>query len=155
MLRAASTTMAPAAANARAAAAPMPRLAPVTIATLFSSRRLWTRAGSADICVAVIVRLPFHPLTVIGLLVTGSSAGGHRGGSARRSRRTARWAEGRRRRGGMVLRRCTSCLLRRVLSGVAGAGERLDPDHVWVPWVGRKDLTPGALAPGPGPLDTD
>src|SRR5262245_54797986 len=55
----------------------------------------------------------------------------------------------------MVLRRCTSCLLRRVLSGVAGAGERLDPDHVWVPWVGRKDLTPGALAPGPGPLDTD
>src|SRR5215510_4537053 len=41
------------------------------------------------------------------------------------------------------------------LAGTASAGERLGPDHVWVPWVERKDLVPGALAPGPGPLDTD
>jgi hypothetical protein len=37
-------------------------------------------------------------------------------------------------------------------SGPLGTGQRLGPDHVWVPWVERKDLIPGALAPRPVPL---
>src|SRR5258706_507903 len=31
-------------------------------------------------------------------------------------------------------------------AGIAGAGERLGADHIWVPWVGEKDLVPGVLA---------
>jgi hypothetical protein len=42
-----------------------------------------------------------------------------------------------------------------VLARPGGAGKRLDPDDVRVSRVGRKDLAPGALAPGPVPVDAD
>jgi hypothetical protein len=34
----------------------------------------------------------------------------------------------------------------------AGAGERLGPDHIWVSWIVRQVISPGALVPRPGPL---
>ena len=43
---------------------------------------------------------------------------------------------------------------RNLSAGMAGAGERLGPDDIGVSRVGRKSLTPGALAPSPRPLDT-
>lgn len=38
---------------------------------------------------------------------------------------------------------------------MGGAAERLGAQDLWVSRVGRKDLTPGVLPPGLGPLDAD
>ncbi len=42
-----------------------------------------------------------------------------------------------------------------LLTATGGAAECLGPDHIWVSRVGRKDLKPGSLAPGSGPLYSD
>ena len=39
--------------------------------------------------------------------------------------------------------------------GRPGTGQRLGPDHIWVPRVGRRVLRPGALTPDPRPVDAD
>src|SRR5580704_15853996 len=40
-------------------------------------------------------------------------------------------------------------------AGKPGTGQRLGPDHIWVPRVGRRVLHPGTLAPDPRPVDAD
>ena len=58
------------------------------------------------------------------------------------------------RAGGQALPSCTGAWSSRRL-GTAGPGERLGADDIGVSRVGRKCLTPGALAPSPRLLDTD
>ena len=41
------------------------------------------------------------------------------------------------------------------VAGAGHAGKRLDPDGIWVSRAGGKDLAPGALTPGPVPVDAD
>ena len=50
---------------------------------------------------------------------------------------------------GMRLPGCTSA------GAITGAGEHLGPYHIEVSRVGGQGLLPGALAPGPWPVDTD
>src|SRR5206468_5655629 len=40
-------------------------------------------------------------------------------------------------------------------AGRPGTGQRLGPNHIWVPRVGRRVLCPGTLAPDPRPADAD
>src|SRR5580704_14708212 len=39
--------------------------------------------------------------------------------------------------------------------GRPGTGQRLGPDQIWIPRVGRRVLRPHALAPDPRPVDAD
>jgi hypothetical protein len=58
------------------------------------------------------------------------------------------------RAGGQALPSCTGAWSSR-RPGTAGPGERLGADDIGVSRVGRKCLTPGALAPSPRLLHTD